>query len=157
MKRLYALVGRVLFWMLRPVLRIIFKRTATKRVRIVVTNRSGEILLVKGWFSRQLWELPGGGINPGESPEVAAQRELYEETGLRVDPKDCQFIGEFKHPSRVTPFTVLLFRVEAAGEPKIPMSYRWEILCAQWWSKRGLPTGVEPLVTRVLSAASELE
>ena len=30
------------------------------------------------------WELPGGGGNPGESPEAAAQRELREEGGYRA-------------------------------------------------------------------------
>jgi mutator protein MutT len=31
-----------------------------------------------------LWELPGGKIEPGESPEAAARREVEEETGIRV-------------------------------------------------------------------------
>ena len=30
------------------------------------------------------WEIPAGRMNPGESPRVAAQRELLEETGLRA-------------------------------------------------------------------------
>ena len=30
------------------------------------------------------WEIPGGGIQPGESPEEAAQRELREEAGCRA-------------------------------------------------------------------------
>jgi len=31
------------------------------------------------------WEMPTGGIHPGESPEQAAQRELMEEAGYRAD------------------------------------------------------------------------
>ena len=33
----------------------------------------------------QSWELPGGGAQPGEAPEVAAQRELREEGGYRAE------------------------------------------------------------------------
>lgn len=33
------------------------------------------------------WALPGGRLDPGETPEVAALRELHEETGLQLGPE----------------------------------------------------------------------
>ena len=34
-----------------------------------------------------LWEFPGGKIEPGESPESAALREIEEELGVMLDPR----------------------------------------------------------------------
>lgn len=34
--------------------------------------------------SPQLWQMPQGGIDPGEDPLPAAMRELYEETGIKT-------------------------------------------------------------------------
>jgi 8-oxo-dGTP diphosphatase len=43
-----------------------------------------QILLVKR-RDVPVWVLPGGGIDPGETPEAAAVREFFEETGIRVN------------------------------------------------------------------------
>lgn len=46
--------------------------------------RDDRILMIQTFrFNRYIWELPGGGIEPGETPEEAAIRELKEESGLR--------------------------------------------------------------------------
>jgi putative (di)nucleoside polyphosphate hydrolase len=40
----------------------------------------------------EAWQMPQGGIDPGEDPRETALRELQEETG--VDPALTQFLGE---------------------------------------------------------------
>ncbi|MFK3981537.1 NUDIX hydrolase [Micromonospora sp. NPDC050397] len=62
-----------------------------------VRNVAGVLLVDgSGWLLMQLrdefapthpnlWGIPGGQVEPGETPEQAARRELLEETGLRVD------------------------------------------------------------------------
>lgn len=49
-----------------------------------VVLRDQEVLLVRR-DSPSLWELPGGGVLPGETPEDAVRREVQEETGVRVE------------------------------------------------------------------------
>lgn len=41
------------------------------------------------------WQFPQGGIDPGESPEAAAIRELYEETGITADKVEA--LGAINH------------------------------------------------------------
>jgi 8-oxo-dGTP pyrophosphatase MutT (NUDIX family) len=73
-------------------------------VRVVLLDTSGDLLLfrtvdaptpeVGTW-----WELPGGGMEPGESVPQTAVRELREETGLDVAPSD---VGEATWTRSVT-------------------------------------------------------
>jgi mutator protein MutT len=47
-----------------------------------VLVRAGRVLLVRN--ERGEWELPGGRIEPGETPEQCVAREIAEESGLPV-------------------------------------------------------------------------
>jgi 8-oxo-dGTP pyrophosphatase MutT (NUDIX family) len=47
-----------------------------------VLVRDGRVLLLRN--ERDEWELPGGRLEPGETPEACVTREIAEETGLPV-------------------------------------------------------------------------
>ncbi|MFG3258131.1 NUDIX domain-containing protein [Streptomyces sp. NPDC048172] len=59
---------------------------------LVVLRHGGRLLMVYE-RDRECWELPGGGIEPGETARAAAVREVREETGQRVREEDLRFAG----------------------------------------------------------------
>lgn len=57
-------------------------------VSVIVFTQDEKILLVKQFrptVNADTWELPSGHIDPGESAEEAARREVLEETGYKID------------------------------------------------------------------------
>jgi ADP-ribose pyrophosphatase YjhB (NUDIX family) len=53
----------------------------------VILERGASVLLLRRAVEPGLgaWDLPAGYLDPGESPEDAARRETFEESGLEVD------------------------------------------------------------------------
>ncbi len=50
----------------------------------------------------EYWSLPAGAIEPGETPEEAVVREVWEETGLKVQVKKQKGYLEGKVPSYIS-------------------------------------------------------
>lgn len=67
-------------------------------VTAVALNEAGEILLIHK-TDNNLWALPGGGIDVGESAPAAAVRETKEETGFDVEVTGL--IGIYTNPAHV--------------------------------------------------------
>lgn len=63
---------------------------------VVIYAKYNNKLVMCRHEGRETWEIPGGHIEKGELPELAAKRELYEETGateFNIVPK-CKYSFE---------------------------------------------------------------
>jgi 8-oxo-dGTP diphosphatase len=93
-----------------------------RRRAAAVIIRDGRLLMVRergtGPAGRhdgqEYWTLPGGGIEPGESPEDAVAREVAEEVGLVV--RSARYLYDVPHPSG---WTACFEATVAPGEPAL--------------------------------------
>ncbi|WCK53782.1 NUDIX domain-containing protein [Aneurinibacillus sp. Ricciae_BoGa-3] len=68
-------------------------RDDAKHVLVFVSPRNNKQQMVLTRHKRRGWELPGGKVEPGETPAAAACRELFEETGVKSN--DLRWIGQY--------------------------------------------------------------
>ncbi|MFR3238966.1 MAG: NUDIX hydrolase [Acutalibacter sp.] len=66
-------------------------------VEVAVFNPQGEVLLTRRAPEKEkhpgCWEITGGAVLAGEDSLTAACRELWEETGIRVQPQELTLLG----------------------------------------------------------------
>jgi ADP-ribose pyrophosphatase YjhB (NUDIX family) len=67
-------------------------------VSAVVLDESGRILMIRR-TDNDLYAIPGGGLEAGETVSEAVAREVLEETGIRVEVVDL--VGVFSNPEHV--------------------------------------------------------
>lgn len=69
-------------------------RLVRQAVRVLPISPTGQVLLLQcvrpGAGDAPFWVTIGGGLESGEDEREAAVRELWEETGIRVDPQDLR-------------------------------------------------------------------
>ena len=63
-------------------------RAQRPAARILLLDAAERVLLFRFTAADRppFWATPGGAVDPGESYEDAARRELFEETGIHADP-----------------------------------------------------------------------
>ncbi len=87
--------------------------------RVLVARRAG-----RADFSG-LWEFPGGKINPGESPQAAAVRELMEETAVSARPTGSFPPFDWDYPHARLRFFPILCRPDADSLPEPASEMQW--------------------------------
>ena len=73
---------------------------------MILLDEDDHVLMIHGFDPRSpevtYWYSLGGGLDDGEEPAAAAVREVWEETGLRLDP--AELVGPLREERVVFPF-----------------------------------------------------
>jgi ADP-ribose pyrophosphatase YjhB (NUDIX family) len=114
-------------------------------VAAVVTNDDGQVLVIKR-HDTGAWQLPGGVLELGERIEDGLRREVWEETGIRIEP--VRLTGVYKNMKLGV--VALVFRARPTGGTPRPTE---EAADVAWWSAEQVAAGmVEAFAVRILDA-----
>lgn len=109
----------------------------------VVVLRGDEVLLIRRGSptdDRADWVLPGGRPADGESMAACARREALEETGLRVSPTRCAFVGEVIDPRERTRIVELIFLASLTPSDHQTPTVGEPGMHPEWMHLTGLPS-----------------
>lgn len=137
-----------------------------KAVRIVLLDLAGSVLTLSTRDASNpefpmTWELPGGGIEPGESVAAAAVREVFEETGICIAVQDvgpplwCREVRyHYRGQHRLQDETIVVVRLSQL-QPRISPAHREpdEIEDHQthrWWHPMASPEATDIFYPRNL-------
>jgi ADP-ribose pyrophosphatase YjhB (NUDIX family) len=111
-----------------------------------VINKEGKILLMRR-TDNQLWAMPAGQMEVGETPAEAVVRETYEETGIRCIPKvlvgiyDSRIWDQGRTHHHVYKFTFLCEPLKEQGGDTFDTRETLEI---GWFAENDLPHDLYP-------------
>lgn len=123
-------------------------------VGAVLLNEKGQILLVRNrGHNRPHWSLPKGSCEEGEPLLQTMEREVKEETGLRVEMVELAFVTEWFVASRQEWYLQFYFHAKVVGgELGVPENDE-DVTQVQWISPKDVRQfmnyrpWVEPLFT----------
>jgi 8-oxo-dGTP pyrophosphatase MutT (NUDIX family) len=136
--------------LLNPLFLLIVQRNVIKnpkpRLRALVRNKEGKILLVAPVLGEAAWELPGGAAKRLETHVAAVVREVREETNISIGHASFEHFLDL-----MAAYPMRIFKAEV--EQLVPyVSRPFEIKEVGWFAPDALPKGVAAHVNEVVAA-----
>lgn len=118
----------------------------------VIRNAGGDVLLCELTYKRE-WDLPGGVVDPGESPAQCVAREIREELGLDVTPRSLLAVNWLPPWRGWSDATAFLFDLGVASDdlPATANLEPRELRALHWCDEEHLEEHVAPYNQRLLA------
>jgi mutator protein MutT len=117
------------------------KRRMTLGVRVVLLD-GNRVFLIRHTYLPG-WQFPGGGVEPGETAEESAAREVQEETGFTVTgPMELFGLYHNVNPATNRDHVAVYICRDFTAAPTFQRSR--EIAAGQWFEIDKLPDDVSP-------------
>jgi 8-oxo-dGTP diphosphatase len=121
---------------------------------VLFRDADGRVLLVKPTY-KDGWDIPGGYVEPGESPKQAARREVLEELGIEVPIGRLLVVDWAPHPNEGDK-VLFIFDGGQLQNRNLSSSAPDEIEEVKFWAEgdlpRLLPTRLRDRVANALRA-----
>lgn len=128
-------------------------------VAAALMNEEEKILIARrppGKHMGDLWEFPGGKVEPGETPEGALIRELEEELGVEIDVEDLKAFTFCTYEYEEYPLVLLLYLCQRwRGDPQPIEAPEVAWVEASELARHPMPPADEPLVEMLASLLGE--
>lgn len=131
----------------------------THRIRVAgLLRRGDEILLIQqqNRHGVRTWSIPGGRLEASDADIFrGAEREVWEETGLRVQAQQLRFVSEYLAPELFALTLIIECQLEASEDPEnIHLDNTMEddnIHGVAWWPISKIKTSEEPMSQTLVS------
>ncbi len=126
----------------------------TVGVSALVLDEQERVLLLRHTYRpSRPWGLPGGGLHPAESLEECLCRELFEETGLRIEVNEL--LSAASHHDRKLVDMIFMCRL-APGETLASFKASAEVVEARFFTLYELPDNMSPGQRKLIYITSSM-
>lgn len=147
--RLLWIWRRLPGWLQGRIQRLLLPKYLAGSIAVILDEHNRVLLFRHTYRDEYPWGFPGGWLKAGEDPTDAIEREVYEESGLRISALHPLVIGGDKALQRLDLIFLCTF-TDGAFRPSP------EVAEAAYFALEELPGLVEPFHVQVAAYAAEV-